>query len=149
MKIRKWLGEKEELCKKRRRVKKGSWVKNRRKTSRDIMRHQFDWNLKPLSNRLGKKGEKSRKLTLYESYSMIPVFSNYGLKHILVWHTIALSKTIWNHKKYDFNIFSAILPFGALIITSNSSSKTLLHCTSYEHIYRPQKSVPVRERELY
>ena len=58
-----WV-KKRSWVKKRRWVKKGRWVKNRRKTSRDIMRHQFDWNLKPLSNRLGKKGEKSRKLTL-------------------------------------------------------------------------------------
>ena len=65
-----WV-KKGSWVKKRRRVKKGSWVKKRRKTSRDIMSHQFDWNLKPLSNRLGKKGEKSRKLTLYIFHKIV------------------------------------------------------------------------------
>ena len=40
--------------------------KKRRQKSHDIMSHQFDGNLKPLSIRLGKKEEKSKRLTLYK-----------------------------------------------------------------------------------
>ena len=64
MKIRKWLGEKGELGKKEEKGEKGKLGKKEEKKSCDMMSHQIDWNLKPMSNRLGKKGEKSKRLTL-------------------------------------------------------------------------------------
>jgi hypothetical protein len=64
------MGEKAKMVKrgrwvkKRRCVKKRRWVKKRRQKSRDIMSHEFDCNFILLSIRLGKKEEKSERLTL-------------------------------------------------------------------------------------